>query len=155
LEAVRPLSCPAEEAARFVIEGMSELDLHPDVTPAVRALAEAGWRIVTLSQGASTVAERLLERAGLADLVEQCLSVSAVQRWKPHPAAYRYAAERCNAEPQELVLISVHPWDVDGAARSGLRTGWLARSGERYPPYFREPDIDASGFGELAAMLAV
>ncbi len=43
-------------------------------------------------------------------------------RWKPAGEAYAYAARQCGVEPGELALIAVHPWDIDGAARPGLRT---------------------------------
>ncbi len=64
---------------------MAELDLHADVAPGLQKLsdADAGVRIVTLSNGTADVAESLLERAGLRELVEACLSVSAWGRWKP------------------------------------------------------------------------
>jgi len=86
-----------EEAAEHVVSAMAQLDLHPDVAPGLRTLVEAGVRVVTLSNGAARVAESLLERAGLRDLVERCLSVSDAGRWKPAPEAYAYAARHCDA----------------------------------------------------------
>lgn len=110
-------------------------------------------RIVTLSNGSSQVAESLLERAGVRDLVEQCLSVSDAGRWKPAPEAYAHAAGRCGVEAGELALIAVHPWDIDGALRAGLRAGWLSRDGARYPPYLRAPEATGQNLSELAALL--
>jgi 2-haloacid dehalogenase len=147
------LSGSPQEVSSQVIAEMAELDLHPDVAPAVRHLAERGSRLVTLGNGAAHVAESLLERAGIHDLVEQCLSVSDVGRWKPHPAAYQYAVERCNAQPHEMMLIAAHPWDIDGAARAGLRTGWVARSGGAYPAYFQPPDVRARDLSQLVLAL--
>lgn len=65
--------------------------------------------MITLSNGSGRVAEALLERAGLRDLVGQCLSVSEAGRWKPASEAYSYAARRCGVERQELALVAVHP----------------------------------------------
>ncbi len=64
----------------------AELDVHPDVAEGMHRFAQAEARMVTLSNGAAEVAEKLLERAGLADLVERCLSLDEVRRWKPAPA---------------------------------------------------------------------
>jgi 2-haloacid dehalogenase len=51
------------------------------------------------------------------------------------------------------MLVSVHPWDIDGAARAGLRTGWLNRNGARYPSYFTAPDVEATDLPALARLL--
>ncbi len=142
-----------EEAAEHVVSAMAQLDLHPDVAPGLRTLVEAGVRIVTLSNGAARVAESLLERAGLRDLVERCLSVSDAGRWKPAAEAYAYAVRCCDVEPVDAVLVAVHPWDIDGAARAGMRTGWLARAGGAYPPFFRAPELSARDLPALAAAL--
>ncbi|MDQ6730942.1 MAG: haloacid dehalogenase type II [Actinomycetota bacterium] len=143
----------AQTVAERVVGSMAELDLHPDVADGLRTFHAAGVRIVTLSNGSSRVAESLLERAGVRDLVEQCLSVSDAGRWKPAPEAYAYAADRCEVEAGELALIAVHPWDIDGAARAGLRTGWLSRDGAPYPPYLRAPEATGPNLPKLAAIL--
>lgn len=142
-----------EEAAEHVVSAMAQLDLHPDVAPGLRTLVEANVRIVTLSNGAARVAESLLERAGLRDLVERCLSVSDAGRWKPAPEAYAYAVGCCGVEPVDAVLVAVHPWDVDGAGRAGMRTGWLARDGGAYPSFLRAPELRARDLPGLAAAL--
>ena len=142
-----------QEVAERVVEAMAELELHSDVAAGLRRFHAAGMRIVTLSNGSSRVAESLLERAGVRDLVEQCLSVSDAGRWKPAPEAYALAARRCRVEAGELALIAVHPWDIDGAARAGLRTGWLSRDSTSYPPHLRTPEAVGRDLSELAANL--
>ncbi len=146
------LGSPAE-AAQHVVDGMAQVELHPDVAPGLHALCDAGVRIVTLSNGAAGVADALLQRAGLRDLVEECLSVNDAGRWKPAPEAYAYAARRCGVDRHELALIAVHPWDIDGAGRAGLRTGWISRDSASYPPYLKEPDAAGRDLPELAARL--
>lgn len=143
----------SRDVAERIAESMAELDLHSDVAAGLRTFHASGVRIVTLSNGSSQVAESLLERAGVRDLVEQCLSVSDAGRWKPAPEAYAHAAGRCGVEAGELALIAVHPWDIDGALRAGLRAGWLSRDGARYPPYLRAPEATGQNLPELAALL--
>ena len=142
-----------EESAEHVVGAMAELDLHPDVAPGLRALADAGIRTVTLSNGAPRVAESLLERAGVRGLVEECLSVNDAGRWKPAPEAYAFAARRCAADPGDLTLIAVHPWDIDGARRAGLRAGWLSRDGGEYPAFFLPPEVTGTDLPGLVAEL--
>ncbi len=144
------LDVTAQAAAEHVVAGMSELDLHPDIGPGMRQLAEAGVRIFTLSNGAASVAESLLERAGLTDLVERCLSVSDAGHWKPDPRAYAYAVHQGGVRAQDIALVAVHPWDIDGARRAGLRTGWISRDAKTYPPFFLAPDVTARRLGDLS-----
>ena len=79
------------------------------------------------------------------------LSVEDAGVWKPAPGAYAYAADRCGVDVADLMLVAVHPWDVDGAARAGLRTAWVNRTGSAYPAHFRRPDVEVASLGQLAA----
>ena len=47
------------------------------------------------------------------------------------------------------MLVAVHPWDIDGAARAGLRIGWLNRRGACYPAYFDAAEVEAVDLVEL------
>ncbi|WP_422129145.1 hypothetical protein [Streptomyces misionensis] len=51
------------------------------------------------------------------------------------------------------LLIAVHPWDVDGASRAGLRTAWLCRTPRPYPATHRPADVTAASLPELADRL--
>src|SRR3954468_21024081 len=77
--------------ADTVLEAFGRLDVHPDVPEGIRKLHALGIRLVTMSNGASSIAEGLLERAGVAGLVEQPLSVDDVRHWKPAREAYLHA----------------------------------------------------------------
>lgn len=143
-----------ESAVETVMGAFQSLAAHPDVVPGVRALRELGVRLVTLSNGSRSVAEGLLQRAGLDDDFEQLLSVEDAPRWKPHPDSYAYALSRCGVSAEEAMLVAVHPWDVDGAARAGLRSGWLNRNGAPYPSHFTPPDLQAADLVGLAQQLA-
>ena len=99
------------------------------------------------------MAAGLLARAGLTDDFEALLSVEDAPAWKPHPASYAYALDHCGVSAGDAMLVAVHPWDVDGAARAGLRTGWLNRSGAGYPSYFTRADVEATGLDDLARVL--
>ena len=52
------------------------------------------------------------------------------------------------------MLVAVHPWDIDGAARAGLATAWINRTGDPYPEYFRAPDIQVGSLTALADALS-
>lgn len=154
LAAVDGLAVPPSEAAEVVLSGLAELPLHSDVRPGLERMRGAGIRLITLGNGAADTATALLERGDAAQLVEQRLSVDAVGRWKPVPEPYRYAVERCGVRAEEMTLVAVHPWDVNGAARAGLSTAWINRSHGPFPGCFRRPDLECRDFIALADALA-
>jgi len=143
-----------DDATRHVLGGFTELSVHPDVVDGVRALAANGHRLVTLSNGAASVAAGLLERAGVADLFERLLSVEDAGVWKPAAGAYRYAAQQLDTHPTRMMLVAVHPWDVDGAHRAGLQGAWVNRDGGPYPSTFTVPDLTVDSLTQLAGRLS-
>jgi 2-haloacid dehalogenase len=143
-----------DSGVQHVMSGFSELEVHPDVPDGVRALRRAGLRLVTLTNGSVGITEGLLTRAGLREEFERLLSVEDAGAWKPAPASYAYAARTVGVAPGAMVLVAVHPWDIDGAHRAGLRTAWIDREGADYPSHLTPPDTRASGLVELAAQYA-
>lgn len=147
------LDCDLDEAVEHIMTGFASLDLHPDVVDAVGTLSDMGIRLTTLTNGSTELARGLFERAGIIAQFERLLSVEAVGVWKPAPGAYAYALSECGVDAHEAMLIAVHPWDIHGAGRAGLATGWLNRSGENYPSHFQPADLQASTLSELAERL--
>jgi 2-haloalkanoic acid dehalogenase type II len=142
-----------DDAVAHVMNGLRELTLHPDIAGGVRSLKDAGYRLVTLSNGSAQVAQTLLSRAMLRDYVDALLTVEDAPAWKPVRSAYQYAADACGVGTADLLLVAVHPWDVHGAAQAGLRTAWLNRTGADYPRYFSTPDYTVSALSELTGRL--
>jgi 2-haloacid dehalogenase len=147
---LRPMVSGDEAAVEHVLAGFLELPVHPDVPDGVRALRAAGHRLLTLSNGAAAVADALLARAGIRAEFEALLSAEDAGVWKPARAAYLHAAGRLGVPPAELTLVAVHPWDIDGAARAGLRTAWIDRGGGAYPTHLTPPDRTVATVAELA-----
>lgn len=144
-----------DEAIDHAMSAFTGLSVHPDVPEGIRSLRAAGLRLVTLSVGSSQVARTLLESAGLADEFDALLSVedSPTGTWKPAPAAYQHALDRCGVPADDAVLAAAHPWDVDGAARAGLATAWVDREGSPYPSHFTPPDHTVTALTELPTAL--
>ena len=133
-----------DAAVTAVLTAFGCLDPHPDVGPALDLLRQAGITAITLTNGSSDLVGALLSRAGLDGYVTANLSVDAVHRWKPAPEPYRYAAHHTRVAPERMALIACHAWDCAGAARAGLRTGWVPRSEPRWPDTFEAPDVSGS-----------
>lgn len=142
-----------DDAIGFVLAGLRELDVRPDVPDGMRALHKAGIRLVTLTNGSVPLSEGMLSRAGLLDLLERRMSVGEVHRWKPAVEPYRFAAAQCGVSPDQMSLVAVHPWDTDGAKRAGLTTGWINRRDHPYPQFFLPPDVTGSDLPAVARAL--
>jgi len=143
-----------DAAIGHVMDGFSQLTVHPDVPEGVRALRRSGRRLVTLTNGSRRVAERLFTAAGIREEFEALLSVEDAPAWKPARGAYEYAARTCGTELGDMLLIAVHPWDIDGAARAGMDTAWIDRTGAPYPDVFTPPSLTATDLTGLAKQLA-
>ncbi|MHC3467932.1 haloacid dehalogenase type II [Streptomyces sp. 7R007] len=155
LPAVEGWTGDVEAAARHVVDGFAHLPVHPDVPDGVRRLSEAGFRLVTMTNGSAELTERLLSGAGLLDRFEAVLDVGGPRRWKPAPAAYHHAVERAGTRPDQALLVAVHPWDVDGARRAGLLGAWVRRGAAGYPRTMSEPTYTVGDLGELADVLGL
>jgi 2-haloacid dehalogenase len=142
-----------DEAVEHIMSGFAGLQVHPDVPEGVRALTDLGIRLVTMSNGSASVAERLLEGAGVEDRFERLLSVEQAGVWKPAAAAYAYALAECDVDPMDAMLVAVHPWDTDGAQRAGLASAWINRSRMRFPGHFGRPNLEATSLVDLAEQL--
>ncbi|MGI5142193.1 MULTISPECIES: haloacid dehalogenase type II [unclassified Streptomyces] len=140
-------------AVDHVLDALPELPVHPDVPEGVRALHEAGFRLVTLTNGSAGTTRAVVERAGLADCFEMHLDVRAPGRWKPAPSAYAHALGAMAVEAGEAMLVSVHPWDLDGAVRAGLSAAWIRRTPEPYPAALHAADRVAVDMVDLAGQL--
>jgi 2-haloacid dehalogenase len=95
----------------------------------------------------------MFTEGGIMPLLDHRLDVAAPQRWKPHPAAYQYAAEACDVPVERMALVAVHPWDIDGARRAGLQAIYVDRRSTPYPKGFLPPSRVVEDFGALADAL--
>jgi 2-haloacid dehalogenase len=153
LLAGQDLTMETDAAVDHIMQGLAGLEVHGDVPEGVSALKAAGYRLATLTNGSTDVAETLFAAAGIRDSFDRLLSVDDAPAWKPARGAYDYAAAACGSDPEHMLLVAVHPWDIHGAARAGLNTAWINRSGTPYPAYFTEPDYTVASLRDLAGAL--
>ena len=142
-----------EGGVQHVLAGLPELEVHADVPDGVRELRRAGLRLVTLTNGARENTEILLTRAGVREEFSDLLSVEQAGIWTPARQAYEHAVRTCGVPAERMLMVAVHPWDLDGAARAGLRTAWIDRNGTPYPAHSRPPDLTATSLTDLARQL--
>lgn len=134
------LKLPAA-AIDTIVGEMLRLPPHPDVIPALTRLRDAGYRLATLTNSAKPALTAQLKHAGLTKFFERQLSVEAVQRFKPAPETYHYAADQLGVAIGRIRLVAAHDWDVTGAIRAGAQAAFVARKGMVLGKTAELPDI--------------
>ena len=144
----------SEDAARSAVAPIRSLPPHPDVIPALTALRDAGFQLVTLTNSSKAAVADQIKNAGLSEFFEALLSVEDVGKYKPHADVYRWAAGRVGADVSACLLVAAHGWDVAGAAWAGLQTAFVARPGQQKFPLGPASDITVPSLAELPGELA-
>ncbi len=136
-----------------ILQAFDWLRPHEDAEPAMKALRGANIRVVALTNGEMGATKILLGRGGLDRYVESVFSADEVKRWKPNPEAYLHTARRVGVRPEQLAMVSVHGWDVMGARRAGLTTGWASRLEKELLPEFGAVDAMGTDLMEVVEQL--
>ncbi|GAA1899258.1 HAD-IA family hydrolase [Williamsia serinedens] len=139
----------ADVVASGLMRSFIDAAPHLDVVPGITALAGAGLRVYTLSNGSADVARRLLGSTDAGPAITDYLAAADGGAWKPAPASYRHGLQVAGVDAPEALMVAVHPWDLEGARRVGLQTAWINRDGADYPDAFASPDHTVASFTDL------
>lgn len=108
------------------VAAAGRLEPFPGVGDALEELRAIGLRLAVLTNSAGSAADENLTAVGLRGRFEHVVGTDEVRAFKPDPRVYRHALDQIGTAPEVACLVSAHGWDVLGAARAGLRTGWVA-----------------------------
>jgi 2-haloacid dehalogenase len=137
----------------WIVEGMKELPMFDDVKRGLDRLRQARIPLAVLTNGTTEGIEALVAHNGLEGVFDHLLVADSVKRYKPAPEVYGLATAAFGAPADRVMLVTGHEWDVAGAARAGLRTGWLAR-GERFTPVLgQDADVEAPDLPGLVGQI--
>lgn len=115
-----------------VLAAYRRLDAYPEVPLMLASLRDRGVPCAILSNGEPGMLADAVNGAGIAELLDDVLSVESVGVFKPDPRIYRLATDRFNLPPEAIDFYSSNPWDAFGALAFGFRVSWVNR--------FRQPD---------------
>lgn len=107
---------------------LQELVPTPGARTLLERLRDDGYSLVVATSATPDDVEHLLERAGVADLVEGATSGDDVGESKPAPHVVEAALKEAGVEPDQAVMLGDTPYDVESAGRAGvailaMRTG--------------------------------
>jgi 2-haloacid dehalogenase len=127
--AARAIGVELSAGARAALLGVyRELDAWPDAPPALRALEDAGLRLVLLSNMTPSMLNAGVERAGLGGVFERVLSADDVKSFKPAPRAYALGPSALRLPAESILFVASAGWDAAGAKWFGYPTYWVNRS---------------------------
>ena len=122
----------SDEALDHVLAGFRELPPHPDVEPALMALARARIPAYGFTHGTDAVACDALDKAGLRTYLRGLFSTEEIRSFKPPARVYHWACQQVDA--------AAGP----GGARGGALLGRARRRAGRAD---RRPGHPAGGPG--------
>ncbi|MDF7800035.1 haloacid dehalogenase type II [Pontiellaceae bacterium B1224] len=143
-----------DEAKESIITPLRSLPAHPDVLEGLTALnADGRFKLVTLTNSNDAGARSKLTKAGLVDQFDTLYTIEALRKYKPHPDTYRMVLDDLGVQPEEVLMVAAHAWDLAGAKNVGLQTAFIARPGKTLYPNAAQPDYIVNDLPELVEAL--
>lgn len=128
-----------DESIASLMEAYDTLSTFPDVSPALKALAEeSGITAVVFSNGTDSMVTNSVKSSPdlgpHASVFKDLVTVEEVRRFKPCPEVYYHLAERMGKgrdkeAMSQMWLVSGNPFDVVGARALGMQAAWVDRAG--------------------------
>ena len=112
------------------------------------------YKLVILSNGEEHFLKQLAANQIGIDF-HAILSAEMVGQFKPHPSVYRFAAKSLKLEPNEIMMVASHAFDILGARHSGFRGAYVNRYDLPYDESEYRPDIITEDFNKLCIKLNV
>jgi 2-haloacid dehalogenase len=142
-------------AATDALALLATMPAFIEAPAALERLRGEGLRLGVLTQSSTEAGEDVLRFAGLRDRMDLVVGSDVAGAYKPDPRAYRAALDGAGVSADEACMVATHWWDVTGAKRAGLRTGWVARRERLLLSTVPEPDFRGRDLEEVAeAILA-
>ncbi|RDI67932.1 haloacid dehalogenase type II [Nocardia pseudobrasiliensis] len=145
-----------EAARRRLVRAWHVLPAWPDSVAGLERLRRR-YTVAALSNGGFALLTRLIKAAALP--MDCVVSAELAHSYKPAPEVYRTAAGLLDVEPDRVLMVACHTWDLDGARAAGLRTAFVERPLEKGPHRGADraadtvSDLVAADFGALADLL--
>ncbi|MGD9736995.1 MAG: HAD family hydrolase [Solirubrobacterales bacterium] len=104
---------------------------YPDVPAWLAVLRAAGLKLAVVSNWDVSLSE-VLQRVGIAELLDCVVTSAAVGAAKPDPAPFERALECLGLRPEEVVHLGDSPeLDLPGAEAAGIEAVLISRPGTR------------------------
>ena len=65
------------------------------------------------------------------------------------PRTLSFVSNKLNYNPNEIIMIAVHGWDINGAKKVGMKTGYIKSYEKKLSSYYDKADFEADSCKEL------
>lgn len=118
------------EKKKQLVNAWRELDIWPDVKPALHHLRQNNIRLGFLSNMTEEMLRVNAARAEIEDLFDFYLSTDHVRKFKPAPETYNMGMEAFGLPKKNIAFAGFAGWDAAGADWFGYPTIWINRLGQ-------------------------
>lgn len=151
VESNKPLTPVIKEE---ILGAFKRLPAYDDVRAGLKWLQIQGIRTIAVSNSSLAMTQEQLTNAGIIGLFDAYYSVDSVERYKPFQDIYLYVAAQEHLDVKDIAMVATHDWDLYGAKKAGLSTGYIIRKETIYNPYYIHADADSSNLLDLVKTLA-
>lgn len=115
-----------QNAKKRLVEAWHSQPAWPEVQQAIRSIREdLGMEVFVHANGTTRLQLDLTRSSGLT--FNMLFSSQLLGVYKPSPEAYQKALQLVKLQPEEVVLVAAHAYDLRGAQNVGLRTIYVHR----------------------------
>ena len=116
---VEELGHKKEEYYRALLgEGV---EATPGFVPLLEALRANGFKIAVGTSAPQQNAELILDELGVRGQLDAVVTAEDVERGKPNPETFLFAAQRCNVEPRKCVVFEDAVAGIQAAKAAGMK----------------------------------
>jgi 2-haloacid dehalogenase len=144
-----------ENEIQNILALLKHLPLHEGVEEGLSALSDHGFRIAALTNSPEETLRERMELTGLISYFEMVLSAEHVKKYKPCIEVYDWATKQLNVEPNHILMVSAHGWDIAGASNAGMQTAYLKQSNQMFYPLAPKPIYTIKNLADLASQMEV
>ena len=138
-----------------LMQAYMELDAYPEVTQMLTDLKAGGLKTAILSNGSPKMLDAAVKNAGIADLLDDVISVEELGIYKPHQSVYQLAVDHLGVDKTEICFQSSNSWDANGAAHFGFRVVWINRFDQAHEVLPAQPDKVIKTLADLPPLLGL
>lgn len=137
-----------DAAFRVFDDARNDLELYPDVRPALTSLKKR-FRLIAVTNGNAN-----LEKIGINELFDGFVSARMAGAAKPAPSIFQAAVLEGGAPAENTLHVGDHPsMDIHGARAAGLRAIWINRLSGEWPRDLARPEAVVRNLQELDDLL--
>lgn len=111
-----------ERSTRFERDHLPSVRPFPRVAELLDRMHDAGLTVLIASSSKRDHLDALIERAGISGRVDGVVSASDVEESKPDPDVIEAALAKLGLPASQAIMIGDTPYDIEAAARVGVRT---------------------------------